>query len=84
MAATDHLFTSLRGLMLMGQYLDADSSEDDNNGIPYTPPYRAPIAYEWKNWSLADAGWGDTECLEYLRCSKAEIRELITYAFEAC
>ena len=30
-----------------------------------TPPDRAPIAYEKKDWSSADVGWGDTECLEY-------------------
>jgi len=63
----------------MAQHLDADSPEDDNDMHPHTPPYRAPIAYEQKNWSLAEARWGDTECLEYLWFSKAEISELIMH-----
>lgn len=29
----------------------------------------------WK-WFLADAGWGETECLAYLRFSHGEIRQL--------
>jgi len=54
------------GVQLMRLYIDAESSsnnDDDDN----TTPYRAPITYEKKDWSLVDAGWGDTEALEYLR-----------------
>lgn len=47
--------------------------------IDHLSVYRAPIAYEKKEWSLADSGWGETECLEYLRFSRAEIMELINY-----
>jgi len=67
------------GVALIAQYtsaLTADISDDDDDdddddnydgdGDAPPPQYGAPIAYEKKNWSLADAGWGDTECLECL------------------
>ena len=38
--------------------LAAEYSNDDDDHN--TPPYRALIAYERKDWRLADAGWGDT------------------------
>ena len=34
-------------------------------------------AYERQNWSLDEAGWEDSECVAYLRFSRAEIRSLI-------
>ena len=60
----------------MRQCVQAESSDDkeeeDNNRAP---EYRAPI--EKKVWSRVDLGWGDTECIEYLRFSRAEITERI-------
>ena len=64
--------------LLMGQHL-LEESLDDENDIYCSPPYRPPIMYEKKNWLLVDTGWGDTECLEYLRFSRAEIVELIRH-----
>jgi len=64
--------------LLMGQHLLEESSDDESD-IYRSPPYRPPITYDKKNWSLVDAGWGDTECLEYLRFSRAEIVELIRH-----
>jgi len=37
--ATNNLFTSMFMLLLMAQYLDVDSSEDDNDMHLHTPPY---------------------------------------------
>jgi len=55
------------GLQLMRQYIDAESSSSDGDDSN-TTPYRAPIAYEKKDWSLRSRCWmGDTEALEYLR-----------------
>jgi len=56
---------------------DDDISDDYVSADILLPRYREPIAYERKNWSLAGAGWGDTECLEYLRFTRAEIVELV-------
>lgn len=73
------------GAVLIAQYTSVLSAESDDSDedydIPDTPSssYRPPIAYEKRNWSLADAGWGDTECLEYLRFSQVEITELIRH-----
>jgi len=39
--------------------------------------YRAPIPYLNRAWSLAL--WGDVECREYLRFTKAEIQQLIVH-----
>ena len=76
----------ISGALLIVQYtniLAADYSDDDDDNDDYditcAPIYRAPIAYERKAWSLADMGWGDTECLEYLRFSRVEIAELVRY-----
>lgn len=49
-------------------------------GAPRATPYRPPIAYErLAVWSIEGAGWGDNECRAYLRFTKGEIMELITY-----
>jgi len=62
----------------MRQYIDAESSSsdgDDSNTTPYPP-----IAYEKKDWSLRSRYWmGDTEALEYLHFTRAEITELIRH-----
>ena len=64
----------MAGALLIAQYALVIAESDE---LDTTPLYRAPIAYQKKNWSLAEAGWGDTECLEYLRFSQGEIRQLI-------
>ena len=62
----------------MGQYLDEDPSKDYNDERPHTPPYRAriPMKGKTKNWSLADAGWGDNECLEYFGSQRQRLENL--------
>ena len=68
--------------LLIAQYtsvLGAESDDEDHDMYADTPSYRPPTAYDKKNWSLADAGWGDIECLEYLRFSRVEITELIRH-----
>ena len=39
--------------------------------------YRLLINYTRRRWSLELSTWGDTECREFLRFTKAEIRELV-------
>ena len=60
------------GFTLLQNLLLSEESEE----IKETP-YRAPISYEkLESWSISTAGWGDNNCLAYLRFSKAEIMEL--------
>ena len=65
----------MHGAFLIAQYSVLLAESDESELV--LPLYRAPIAYERKKWSLAEAGWGDTEYLEYPRFSPAEIRALI-------
>ncbi|KAF8426732.1 hypothetical protein EV426DRAFT_641117 [Tirmania nivea] len=76
----DELVVLLRlGVVLLLHSIDAAEPEEGPEGAASREPlrYRAPVAYERQNWSLGEAGWGDSECLAYLRFSRAEIQSLI-------
>ena len=60
-------------LMLDRQYHDGVRKRK------YRYRYRLPISYARQQWSLELSGWGDTECREYLRFTKAEIAQLLLH-----